>query len=197
MRHRKFLKYLKSTFILVAICWLLLTLYVERKGPAKKWIFGSENGEKVLIVYDPDPFYNLDEKICKSFANALAEEHMHVTVATVAATDNMETKSFDVYIYCANTYNWRPDWSITNFVRNNTTSQNGKPVVAVTLGAGSTESSKLNFEAVLADTGATIVGSYSLWLWRPNDELKTKDSNVQVAIDKAYQWGKQIATKVN
>lgn len=32
----------------------------------------------MLIVYDPDPFYNLDEKLCRAFAKGLAKNDINV-----------------------------------------------------------------------------------------------------------------------
>jgi hypothetical protein len=63
MRHKKILRYVTVTAVIVAIAWTILTFYVEWKGPSKQWDVGHSNGKKVLIVFDPDPFYNLDEKV--------------------------------------------------------------------------------------------------------------------------------------
>jgi len=118
----------------IAIGWTALTLYVEKKGPAKQWTFGDDHEKTALIVYDPDPFYNLDEQVCFAFGEALAKDRMKVTVATVAAAEEFETESYDILVYCANTYNWRPDWAITNFIKEHKVKQK-TPVVAITLGA--------------------------------------------------------------
>jgi hypothetical protein len=196
MKKRKIVRYLITTLITIALGWTALTIYVERTGPAKQWILGDPDGKKVLIVYDPDPFYNLDEQICKSFGKALAEHELNVKVATVAAADSIEQTSYDVLIYCANTYNWRPDWSITQYIARHQSQHSGKPIVAITLGAGSTEASRKFFEKTIADSGGKLIESYSLWLWRPNDKKKLEEPNVEVAVSIAYDWGKQIAQKI-
>ncbi len=174
----------------ILIGWTFLTLYVERKGPPKEWsVGGSQKNHKALIVFDPDPFYNLDEKVCLSFANALAESNFLVTVMTVAAAEESTDKTFDLYVYCANTYNWRPDRAMVSYVKGNSESHQGKPVVAITLGAGSTGTSQKIFEKIIAENGGKIQSSHSLWLWRPNDETNSKNQNVQVAVAMAYEWG--------
>jgi hypothetical protein len=33
-------------------------------------------------------------------------------------------------------------------------------------------------------------------LWRPNDENKMKEPNVEVAVALAHEWGKQIAEQI-
>ena len=73
----RFLRYSAIALGIIAVAWTALTFYVEKKGPAKRWRVGNDSEQKVLIVFDPDPFYNLDEKVCMSFANALAEQHMN------------------------------------------------------------------------------------------------------------------------
>jgi hypothetical protein len=192
---RKILRALIITVASVAVGWTALTIYVEMKGASRQWTLGPDNGpKKVLIVFDPDPFYNLDEQVCMSFGKALAEKGMSVKVATVAAVENSELK-YDAVVYCANTYNWRPDWAVTSFIEDHA-SQAGNSV-AVTLGAGSTESSQKHLEKVIADSGGELIGSYSLWLWRPNDEQRMEEPNVEVAVAMAYEWGRQTAEKLN
>jgi len=107
----------------ILIAWTFLTLYVERKGPPKESsVGGAKNDHKALIVFDPDPFYNLDERVCLSFAKALAESNFLVTVMTVAAAEESTDKTFDLYVYCANTYNWRPDRAMVSYVKGNSES---------------------------------------------------------------------------
>lgn len=197
MKKRKFLKYLSVTLILVLMGWAILTIYVQKVGPSKQWILGDPGGKKALIVYDPDPFYNLDEQVCLSFGKALAEHKMNVTVATVAAADSVEQSTYDVLVYCANTYNWRPDRAIRSYIETRQPSKANVPVVAITLGAGSTEASQRNFEKTIANAGGKILESYSLWLWRPNDEKKRVKPNVAVAVAMAHDWGNQIVNRIN
>ncbi len=185
-----------STIVIVLAGWFCLTLYVEQKGPAKQWKLGSATGRKALITYDPDPFYNLDEQVCLSFGKALAEQKMNVTIATVAMAETMQADTFAVRIYCANTYNWRPDWSITSFVRHSLTGRSDVTSAAITLGAGSTEASQNSFENVIVNAGGKLEASYSLWLWRPNDEKKMQEPNVEIAVAMAHDWGNELAEKI-
>jgi hypothetical protein len=197
MKKRIFLRYLLATLILVIIGWAALTIYVEIAGPSKQWRLQGENAKNTaLVVFDPDPFYNLDEQICISFGEALKESGFNVYVATVVGAEQFKSSEFDVIIYCANTYNWRPDWSITSFIKDNKKFLTDKNCVAITLGAGSTETSQKYFEEVIENNGGKLIASYSLWLWRPNDETKMEQPNVDVAVDMAHTWGKQIAQKI-
>jgi hypothetical protein len=192
MRLKKNVRVLLLTVVTLLVGWGVLTLYVEFTGPAKQWTVGDENGKNVLIVFDPDPFYDLDEQVCMALANALAEEALSIKIATVAAARSIDRQKYDIIIYCANTYNWRPDWSITNYIEDHP-AQERQSIVAITLGAGSTESSQRSFEKVILRSGGKLLNSYSLWLWRPNDMARLETSNVEVAKEMAYQWGTEIA----
>lgn len=181
--------------ISLAAVWILLTLWVQRTGPGKTWEFGHANiGPSVLVIFNPDPFYNLDEQICLSLARALAENKFRVQVATVAAARKMENQA-DIFVLCANTYNWQPDRPISHFIRKHLALK-GKNVVAVTLGAGSTGTSQQNFERLIKEQGANVVSSKSFWLLKPNDETRMKDSNVNVATEMSYKWGEEIARSI-
>ncbi|WP_310394212.1 hypothetical protein [Hymenobacter sp.] len=177
--------------------WAALTLWAESAGPKRSWKLGNQAAKKrALIVYDADPFYNLDEQVCRSFGQALADNGMRVTVATVRAARESPEQSADLYVFCANTYNWAPDWSVRNFIEQHV-KLNGKPVVAITVGSGGTGSAQKALEKLILAQKATLLGSRSLWLMKPNDEARAKESNVAVAVSAAYAWGEKIALQVN
>jgi hypothetical protein len=195
MKTKRRLRYLIVSLSLVALVWTMLTIFVELRGPAKEWELGNDGRHEVLIVFDPDPFYNLDEKVCRSFANGLIQTGLSVKVATVAAAEDLDTNEFQTFIYCANTYNWRPDWAVTGFIKKN--KSKNKQAVNITLGAGSTESSQRYLDELVTDSGFTLLNSYSLWLWRPNDESRPEQPNVEMAESMAYKWGIEIGEQLN
>jgi hypothetical protein len=181
----------------VVTLWLLLTIWAESNGGKKTFVLGtSSNSKKALIIYDPDPFYNLDEQVCRSFGTSLAENNFYVHICTVAAATNLKDSSFDLYVFCANTYNDRPDWAVSNYIRKAVNIKE-KPVVAITLGAGSTALSKKALDRLIYVNGGKLIASRVFWLFRPNDETRSKDSNVKVARSMCYDWGKKIALKFN
>ena len=181
-------------YTLLAVCcgWGILTWIVEKKGPMKGWDFGDSNiYGQALIVYDPDPFYNFDEQVCLSVAEVFTENGMKVKVVSVAAAGEHDLKTFDVLVFCANTYNWSPDWAIQDFIKGQK-SLHGKPVMAITLGAGSTASSKKKLEHLISSKDGTILGSGTFWLMRPNDEARMNESNVRVALSMVRNWSESL-----
>jgi hypothetical protein len=63
MKKKSVFRYPIAALILVIAGWTALTLYVETTGSSKQWVFESVNAKKTaLVIFDPDPFYNLDVK---------------------------------------------------------------------------------------------------------------------------------------
>ena len=188
----------KVAFILlgILICWMALTLWAEYSGGKKIVFIGSESSpKKALIVYNPDPIYNFDERISKSFAEGLSEQNFYVKIATVKSAQK-DSEDFDCYVFCANTYNWAPDWLVKDYIINHSNLK-GKNVVAITLGSGSTQRAKRKLEETLDLKGAQIMKSETFWLMKPNDENRMHEGNIVVATDMAKDLGYEIGEELN
>ena len=67
---------MKSFFFLVvsiAVLWIALSVWVEYFGAEKGQMVGKAGPRSALLVYNPDPIYNLDQQICLSFAQGLSK----------------------------------------------------------------------------------------------------------------------------
>lgn len=181
MKRRKLVRRISRTIIISLLLWTALTIWVEIEGPAKWTQLGSPvDSLKVLVVYDPDPIYNLDEQICNEIARGIASGNIEVIVASVAATHENIIANFDAIVVCANTYNWAPDWAITRFIKSNPQFET-LPVVAVTVGSGSTSASHHRLNKLLGSRGADVIDEHEWWLMRPNDKLRMEEENVKIA----------------
>ena len=159
---KKLLKVTGITLLAVGAVWTALTIWAESAGPKRSWKLGNQAAKKrALIVYDPDPFYNLDEQVSRSFGQALADNGVQVTVATVKAVEESPEQPIDLYVFCANTYNWALDWSMSSFIRQQA-HLDGKPVVAITVGSGGTESAQKALEKIILDRKANLLDSRPL-----------------------------------
>lgn len=177
----------------IAVVWSILTLVVEIKGAESLSILGDESAPKhALIIYDPDPFYNLDEQVCRGFGEGLMDtSRWEVTLATVRAAKKLNSE-YDLYVFCANTYNWAPDWAISHFIKKQARLA-GKPAVAITLGSGSTGRSQRILVSQIEKAGFCLLDAQTYWLMRPNDESRMDESNVAVAVEAARNLGLEIA----
>lgn len=186
------LKGLKWMAIIVIALWIVLTIWVEAEGPARIVEIGNSRSEQTaLVVYDPDPFFNLDQQVCESFSKALADHGWKVTIATVKMAKKIKEKPFSLYVFCANTYNWLPDWSVAAYIKRQAPIKD-KNILAITLGAGSTAHSQKILNKLITQKGGKLLDSKSLWLLRPNDKAGTNESNIQKAVAAAKNWAEKL-----
>jgi hypothetical protein len=179
----------------ILFVWLALTLTVEMPGPMKMTSMGPADApQKALLVYDPDPFYNFDEQVCKAIAEVLADQRIQSTIATVESAPAILQGQYNIVVICANTYNWRPDWTISQYLRSQTALK-GQRVIAITVGSGSTNSSQKALERLLLKKETDLIGSRSFWFLRPNDESRMNEKNVQVALSQARAWTQELVGK--
>ncbi|MCB0669353.1 MAG: hypothetical protein KDC80_26195 [Saprospiraceae bacterium] len=180
--------------LIILSAWFMLTLFVQQDGPSISDQIGPATApSRILVVYDPDPFYDLDRQVCEAFARGLAGNGFLIDVATVKALKKTNFDHYQIYVFCANTYNWAPDWSISRFIRRNRRIFMDKAAIAITLGSGSTSRSKRMLEDYINGTGAELIASRTYWLLRPNDESRMDESNVAVACDRVYDFAVQIS----
>ena len=178
-------------FLGIAIFWLLLTIYAQFSGSANIELVKSESGDRTaLILFNPDPFYNLDHQICKSLGEGLARQGFDSWIVTTKQS-NISREEYDLLVICSNTYNWAPDWGVTRFIQQNKPFDQ-QPVIAITLGSGSTSRSEKLLQYKLNRANAKVIASYHLWLMRPNDESKMDRNNVEIANELARKIGQEI-----
>lgn len=188
----KRLRNILKVVLAIVLVWTGLTLYVQYSGKEFiKEFRASPSSATALIVFNPDPIYNLDEQVCTSFAQGLKEQHISSTLATVTSAKAFLRTEYDLYVFCVNTYNWTPDWRLTNFIKSHPGLDQEK-VVALTVGAGATMRAQRKLEWHLTDRGAHLLGSEMYWLLKPNDESRMKEKNTKIAAEKAYDFGKEI-----
>lgn len=184
-----------NIIVVVLVVWGLLTLWAQYGGQQKSQTVGMDNAvKKALIIYNPDPFYNLDEQVCKSFAEGLSKYGFASMITTTKLVHDKD-QHYDLYVFCANTYNWSPDWRVTKFIKNSK-HLIGKNVVAITLGSGSTARAKRKLEEAIKDKNANLLGSKTYWLLKPNDEKRMDEKNTAVANDLAKLFGEMIGKQL-
>jgi flavodoxin len=181
----------------VLMIWGILTWFSNAEGAKQIALFGETSSTRhALIVYDPDPFYQLDQQVCDAMAEELAVYDWRVKVVSVAALPEKEDTNVDLYVFCANTYNWQPDQAIVNYIqKHNELAQ--QAVVAVTLGSGSTKRAQRLLREELEAKEANVLAEDTFWLMRPNDESHPEETNVQIALDQAKQLIEQVLHRLD
>jgi len=188
---KKILRKVSYVAVGILLVWTILTVWAQYTGAAKTLSFGdASSSKKALIVYNPDPIYNLDEQVCIAFAQGLVTQDFHATVATVQS--QKAAQGYDLYVFCGNTYNWAPDWLITNYINNHQEAFVNKKAIAIMVGAGSTKRAKRLLQQSIKKTNAHLVDARTYWLMRPNDETRMEENNNKVAQAMANAFGVQI-----
>lgn len=185
---------MKNTMIVITLIsafWVLLTFYVQNFGNEVSLQIGDESTcvRNALIVLNPDPIYDFDKQICMSTASGLNTRNICSKIVSVENAPR-DVSKFDVVVFCSNTYNFQPDWKVTKYIKRIELSN--IDVVAITLGAGSTETAQKSLEKLLVERNANILSSNSYWLLKPNDETRAKEDNIEIARVMAKQRAKQI-----
>lgn len=176
--------------------WTVLTGWVQRERSGNSIEIGNSTAQRsALLVYNPDPFYNLDEQVCKSFARALAEEEWHVRITTVSEAKKLRSDT-DLYVFCANTYNWAPDIPLRKYIENHQKLKQAA-VVGITIGSGSTERAHRIHLRTLEEKETLLLGTAEYWLMKPNGEENKSEANVEMAVEKAYELGVTVERKFN
>ncbi|MBK8228429.1 MAG: hypothetical protein IPK70_14805 [Flavobacteriales bacterium] len=172
----------------VGLFWGLLTWWAERPGrPFSEYMLADEaDARTALIVFDPDPIYDLDAQVAAAMAKRLHSMGWNARVQDAASMDTESPLDAELRIVIANTYNWAPDGGVLDYVQREPGMAKA-PVIAITLGSGSTARAHRIFLQAIKARGADVVGARELWLMRPNDESRTQEPNTAVACDLASE----------
>lgn len=193
---KRFLRITIRTLAFILFIWLLLSLWVQQDRTGPQWENKLEYPRgKALLLYNPDPLYNLDEQLAKAVSGGLLEAGWSCRVTTYQDFGDSATGEYDLLLILTNTYNWAPDWPTRRFIEN-ARGLKGKAVVAITVGSGSTERSKRLLEEQLEESGAEVLNSRTFWLLRPNDESRLEEPNVDVAVELAHAWMRSVAEQL-
>ncbi len=181
---------------LFLLVWLGLTLWVQQGRTGMSWSTSSKGAKsRALILYNPDPFYDLDAQLGRAFSEGLERAGWASTITAYRSLPDSVIPRQDLIVIIANTYNWAPDWTTRHFIENSLWLE-GESVVAITLGSGATVRSKRLFEEILQKSRVELIDSRTFWLLRPNDESRPGQPNVQVAREQVLEWSERLGKKL-
>ena len=189
---KRFIRVLAWIFGPILLIWLALTLWVQQERSATTWSTQWAGARReALILYNPDPIYNLDAQLARAFSEGLKEAGWACAAASYEAFQDSVPPGKDLYVIIANTYNWAPDWPTRHFVERSSWLE-GASVVAITLGSGATERSRRLFEEVLQARRVKLLDSRTFWLLRPNGDSRMEEPNVDVARGLVREWAERL-----
>ena len=194
---KRFLRVLLWTLGTILLVWLGLTLWVQQSRTAASWRTGLETEKgSALILYNPDPIYNLDAQLARAFSEGLEKSGWASEVSTYESLQDSAPPHHNLWVIIANTYNWAPDWPTRHFIDRSPWLE-GEAVVALTLGSGATTRSQRLLEEVLHEQRVDLIASRTYWLLRPNDDSRPQEPNVKVALDLVREWATKLGKELD
>lgn len=187
---------MKGIYILagLSIFWFALTVWVQFAGKQySNNVTDRLSSARALIVYKPDPIYDMDKQLCSSLALGLKKHGFSSRIITTGLVSD-EDFDADLYVVCTNTYNFAPDWKMSNFIQRPEI-KTTVPVAAMTLGAGSTKRAKRLWDKKIQSNKLNLVDSREFWLMKPNNEESTEERNVALACHMTMQWGEELGKR--
>lgn len=181
-RGRRVARVASVVLVAAAACWLAMTAYVEREpAPSVRELGDRQGSHRAVVIYAPDPFYDLDRQVAEAVAGTLAPRGWEtLAMSTSAAERLVPTLDYDLLVVVANTYNLAPDRNTRRLLGGLACAQ-GQPAVLLTLGAGTTARARSILEHYAARAGLDVLASVELWSWAPNEAALAREAGGQPA----------------
>lgn len=179
--------------ILLAVAGLLLggvanvTVAVEREAEYTLQLLGGQGERRALILYHPSRDAQFTDELSLAIAEGLKAAGYAVDRATLTGDTPAQPTGYQLLVVVSNTFFWTPDMPTLRYLKRARLDR--LPTVGVIAGGGATTRSQQMLERSLSDSGASVIGMYSFWISRPNDEQRLEEPNRDVALQLARQLG--------
>jgi hypothetical protein len=189
---------IKTIAIVIGVMLLLsvivLTMAVEVESKYKHEILSSGTEHRALILFHPSRDAHFSDDLSMSLADGLRVAGFSVHRATLTSETPPTFEGYALIAVVSNTFWWTPDLPTLRYL--GCARFNGVNVIGLIGGGGATERSQRMLDEALRKTGANVIRTRSLWLWRPNDESRPSEPNKQVALQLANAFGAEAARVV-
>jgi hypothetical protein len=174
---------------------LAVTVWVQRESGYRVDHLSDGGGMRALVLYHPSRDAAFSDDLSLAVAEGLAAAGLAVDRATLTSLTPERPGGYAIVAVVSNTYYWAPDRPTLRYLRR--ARLEGTPVLGIIGGAGSTRRSERLLEAALEGAGATVLGTRSYWLLRPNDDTRTDESNRDVALELARQFARDAVAALH
>jgi len=179
------------TVVLLAVVVLVATLLVEREADYVHDYLGGCGPSRALVLYHPSREAHFADELSVAVARGLRRGGLAVERATLTSQTPADPAGYVLIAVVSNTYFWTPDRPTRDYLKR--AKLDGTPAIGLMAGAGATGRAERLLREALLGTGAGSVDTRSFWLWRPNDEGRTRESNRAVALDEAERFAFEAA----
>ena len=181
--------------LVLAAVWAVISVIVELEGEYRfETLKGGAGKGRALVLFHPSRDAHFSDDLSLAFAEGLMAAGFDVDRATLTSETPARPEAYNLIAVVSNTYYWTPDLPTLRYLRR--ARLQGIAAAGLIGGAGSTGRSQRVLDLALRGTGATVIETRSFWLWRPNDETRARESNREVALSLARQFGTESAKRV-
>lgn len=173
--------------LLLALAFAAVTALVEIETDYRLESLGGAAKARALVLFHPSRDSHFSDDLSSALADGLKAAGFSVDRATLTRDTPGALKDYAVVAVVSNTYWWTPDLPTLRYLAR--ARLDGIPAIGLIGGAGSTGRAQTILEEALRKTGARVLRTHSLWLWRPNDQMRTNQPNRAVALEMAKQFG--------
>jgi hypothetical protein len=155
---------------------------------------GGEGKARALVLFHPSRDARFSDDLAIALSEGFKAAGFAVDLATLTEETPGDPRGYALIGVVSNTYYWTPDLPTLRYLER--AQLQGISAVGAIGGAGSTARSQRILDEALRRSGAIVIGTRSFWLWRPNDERRMSESNRDVALQQARQFGMDTANTV-
>jgi len=159
----------------------VVSVAVERESPYVFEALGGPGVARALVLYHPSRDAHFSDDLSLAVVGGLKRAGLSVDRATLTRETPARPVGYALVAVVSNTYYSAPDLPTLHYLRRARFA--GVSAIGVIGGAGSTQRSERLLGEALRNTGATVLKTQSVWLWRPNDEARMNEPNRHVAAE--------------
>lgn len=183
-----------GALILVILGLATITVLVQLEADYVLENLGGGGSGRALVLFHPSRDARFSDQISEALAEGFKDAGLTVDRTTLTRTTPGAPEGYAIIGIVSNTYYWAPDRPTRRYL--DRANLSGLPSLAIIGGAGSTGRAERMLGQALRDAGATVLGTRSVWLWRPNDESRMDEPNRGLALEIARQLGRESAARV-
>jgi hypothetical protein len=173
--------------LLAIVAAIGITVFVEHEAAYRLENLGGAGPARALILYHPSRDAHFSDDLSLALASGLKASGFAVDRATLTDETPPRPAGYALIAVVSNTFWATPDWPTLQYLKR--ARLTGIPVIGLMGGAGSTARAQRLLEQSLHTSGASVIGTRSFWISKPNDESRTQEPNRQVAMAMASQFG--------
>lgn len=180
-----------GVLIMLAVGLVAISVLVQLEAEYVLEELGGGSSGVGLVLFHPSRDAHFSDELSLALSEGFKDAGLTVERATLTSATPGSPEGYAIIGVVSNTYYWAPDLPTRRYLDRARLA--GVPSIGVIGGAGSTGRSERLLDEALHDAGATVLGTRSVWLWRPNDEDRMDEPNRAVALEVARQFGQESA----